>query len=226
MCILPFLVGISEGYFLSRKDIVMDDEILKLALNLAFSCSLRIGEMLGLTWDCIDISDESISSNDAYIIVNKELQRVNKDTMEKLGEKDVIKKFPAIFCRNTTVLVLKTPKTASSIRKVFLPKTVALMLKKRYSDIQELIDLFGEEYSKHFEHITIPEQTYAIFETERCKFPTEVFPELRKQIYAEWLPGSGYEIADAPEIVVTHWFWKPHKNERYRELWIPIKKVD
>lgn len=87
-------------------------------------------------------------------------------------------------------------------------------------------DLFGEEYSKHFEHITIPEQTYAIFETERCKFPTEVFPELRKQIYAEWLPGSGYEIADAPEIVVTHWFWKPHKNERYRELWIPIKKVD
>lgn len=44
------------------------------------------------------------------------------------------------------MLVLKTPKTASSIRKVFLPKTVALMLKKRYSDIQELIDLFGEEY--------------------------------------------------------------------------------
>ena len=102
--------------------------------------------MLGLTWDCIDISDKSISSNDAYIIVNKELQRVNKDTMEKLGEKDIIKKFPAIFCRNTTVLVLKTPKTASSIRKVFLPKTVALMLKKRYNDIQELIDLFGEEY--------------------------------------------------------------------------------
>lgn len=125
---------------------VCDDEILKLALNLAFSCSLRIGEMLGLTWDCIDISDKSISSNDAYIIVNKELQRVNKDTMEKLGEKDIIKKFPAIFCRNTTVLVLKTPKTASSIRKVFLPKTVALMLKKRYNDIQELIDLFGEEY--------------------------------------------------------------------------------
>lgn len=75
----------------------MDDEILKLALNLAFSCSLRIGEMLGLTWDCIDISDESISSNDAYIIVNKELQRVNKDTMEKLGEKDVIKKISCYF---------------------------------------------------------------------------------------------------------------------------------
>lgn len=123
-----------------------DDEILKLALNLAFACSLRIGEMLGLTWDCIEISEASIASGESYIIVNKELQRVNKEVMEKLGEKDVIKKFPAVFSRNTTVLVLKTPKTASSVRKIYLPKTVALMLKKRYDDIQELIDLFGEEY--------------------------------------------------------------------------------
>lgn len=30
-----------------------DDDILRLAINLAFSCSLRMGELLGLTWDCI-----------------------------------------------------------------------------------------------------------------------------------------------------------------------------
>lgn len=34
---------------------VCDDDILSLAINLAFSCSLRMGELLGLTWDCIDI---------------------------------------------------------------------------------------------------------------------------------------------------------------------------
>ena len=28
-----------------------DDDILRLAINLAFSCSLRMGELLGLTWD-------------------------------------------------------------------------------------------------------------------------------------------------------------------------------
>lgn len=33
---------------------VYEDDILSLVLNLAFSCSLRMGEMLGLTWDCID----------------------------------------------------------------------------------------------------------------------------------------------------------------------------
>ena len=34
---------------------VCKDERLKLAIGLAFSCSLRLGELLGLTWDCIDI---------------------------------------------------------------------------------------------------------------------------------------------------------------------------
>lgn len=51
-----------------------DDDILRLALNLAFACSLRMGEMLGLTWDCIDVSDASIKSGNAYLFVNKELQ--------------------------------------------------------------------------------------------------------------------------------------------------------
>ena len=45
---------------LSKAMEVCDDPILSLALNLAFSCSLRIGEMLGLTWDCIDIAPQSI----------------------------------------------------------------------------------------------------------------------------------------------------------------------
>ena len=56
---------------------VCEDERLKLAINLAFACSLRIGELLGLTWDCIDISPESIAAGKAFIYVNKELQRVN-----------------------------------------------------------------------------------------------------------------------------------------------------
>ena len=36
------------------------DNRLKLCLNLSFACSLRLGELLALTWDCVDISEESI----------------------------------------------------------------------------------------------------------------------------------------------------------------------
>lgn len=123
-----------------------DDDNLSLAINLSFACSLRMGELLGLTWKCVDISEESIKNNCAYLYVDKELQRVNNDALAKLGEKDIIFKFPPIFSRNHTTLVLKAPKTQSSVRKIFLPRTVAQMLVERRNSQLELQELFGEEY--------------------------------------------------------------------------------
>ena len=125
---------------------VCDDDMLRLALNLAFSCSLRMGEMLALTWDCIDIAPESIESGRASIYVNKELQRVNRDAMDKLDERGVILKFPPAFASTHTRLVLKEPKTKTSVRRIFLPKTVAEMLVERRKEINELKDLFGDEF--------------------------------------------------------------------------------
>lgn len=125
---------------------VCDDDILALAINLSFACSLRMGEMLGLTWDCIDISEESLKENNASIYVNKELQRVNKDIMEVLDNKDIIRIFPQTFTRTTTSLVLKSPKTKTSVRKIFLPTTVANMLVERKKQLDEMKDIFGDEY--------------------------------------------------------------------------------
>ena len=126
---------------------VCEDERLKLAINLAFACSLRIGELLGLTWDCVDISPESIKAGKAYVYVNKELQRVDKSVMKVLEKKDVLRVFPELRESNKTVLVLKKPKTETSTRKIFLPKTVAEMLIdwKREQDYTK--EALGSEYS-------------------------------------------------------------------------------
>ena len=126
---------------------VCEDERLKLAINLAFACSLRIGELLGLTWDCVDISPESIAAGKAYVYVNKELQRVDKSVMKALEKKDVLRVFPELRESNKTVLVLKKPKTATSTRKIFLPKTVAEMLVewKREQDFTK--EALGNEYA-------------------------------------------------------------------------------
>lgn len=123
-----------------------EDEQLKLCLNLAFACSLRMGELLGLTWDCVEISPEAIAEGKAYIQVNKELQRVSRDTLTKLDSKDVMLVFPPMSSRTTTVQVLKAPKTASSVRKIFLPRTVAEMLIKWKEGQQEVIEALGDEY--------------------------------------------------------------------------------
>ena len=84
--------------------------------------------------------------------------------------------------------------------------------------------VLGNDFSDYYENITIPKCTYAVFETEKCQFPTVVSPDLRRKIASEWLPNSGYQLVDAPELVVTHWYRDEKRKQRYRELWIPIEK--
>lgn len=87
----------------------------------------------------------------------------------------------------------------------------------------------GKEDAKRFEKICVPAGQYLICETERTKYPTMLFEDLRKRALSEWLPSSGYELADAPEISVYHWYFdreNPQLSEtRYIELWLPIIKV-
>lgn len=85
--------------------------------------------------------------------------------------------------------------------------------------------VLGPEYAGRFEDIPIPAQTYAIFETEKCPYPTERHNELRRRIAEEWLPSSGYELADAPEIVMSFWHRSEElRNQRQIKLWIPVKR--
>ena len=86
-------------------------------------------------------------------------------------------------------------------------------------------ELGNAQEAKRFENVTIPARAYVVCETERCEYPTTVFMELRKKIVEEWLPSSGYILADAPEISVTHWFREPDRGKRYIELWLPVEQA-
>ena len=54
--------------------------------------------------------------------------------------------------------------------------------------------------------------------------------QLRRQAVSQWLPSSGYELTDAPEISVHHWFHKKVNEAanlaRYIELWLPVRKKE
>lgn len=128
---------------------VCEDELLALAINLSFSCSLRMGELLGLTWDCVDISPESIAAGTPSVHIAKELQRASRSSMQSLDNKDIMYVFPAKSSQTTTVLVLKTPKTESSVRTVFLPKTAAEMLACWKNAQEERKAMLGSEYMDH-----------------------------------------------------------------------------
>ena len=132
------------------------DSKLYIAINLAFSCSLRVGEILGLTWDNVHISDDEISGDDAYIYVEKELTRTTKRAIEALAGKDILYVFQPIMSNTHTRIVLKRPKTTSSIRKVWLPKTVAYILKEWKVSQDELKSFLGDEYQDFNLVITLP----------------------------------------------------------------------
>ena len=66
---------------------VCEDERLKLAINLSFSCSLRLGELLGLTWDCVDISPEAIEEKLCICLHQQRITAYKKRIVECIGWK-------------------------------------------------------------------------------------------------------------------------------------------
>lgn len=75
-----------------------------------------------------------------------------------------------------------------------------------------------------FETLVIPKTLCAVFETEKKKRLVDDYIDIRKAIVTEWLPSSGYMLADAPEIVMMHWRPKgTWEKERFIEIYLPIE---
>ncbi len=137
------------------------DDVLKLAMLLAIGCSMRMGEILGLTWDCVDISPESVQRSTASVFINKEIKRCDKSSIADLarrGHSDIIFTFPEWKQGEAkTSLVLKNPKTESSVRRVFLPQTVIdalIAARKEQEEMKALVADAYQDFNLVFAHDT------------------------------------------------------------------------
>lgn len=72
--------------------------------------------------------------------------------------------------------------------------------------------------SSEFEEYTVPASTWAIFPGTGTN---QSIQELEQRIITEWLPTSGYEYANAPDIEV--YLNADPQNTQY-EVWIPVRK--
>ena len=75
------------------------------------------------------------------------------------------------------------------------------------------------------ETITIPGNTYVIFETEDVKHPIADYLGLLNQrirILTEWMPDMGFELAEGPELAVYQWM---PRETRKIQIWMPIRKI-
>ena len=69
-----------------------------------------------------------------------------------------------------------------------------------------------------FESYEIPASTWAIFSGEGTN---QSIQQLEQRIVTEWLPTSGYEYGNAPDIEV---YLSPDPNNAKYEVWIPVQK--
>ena len=165
------------------------DANLYVCMNLSFACSLRIGEILGLTWNNVHISEPEIKDDDAWLYIMQELARVKRSALAALNNKNIYHIFPAWTGKTTsTVLVLKKPKTDSSIRRVWISKTVAYVLQELRKNQLHQIEMAGCDYTDYNLVIAFPNghpceekrinQAFAKLKAE-AKLPDVVFHSLR-----------------------------------------------
>ncbi len=77
------------------------------------------------------------------------MERVSKEAVEELDSKEVILIFPSLRKNNKTVRVLKTPKTDTSERKVYILKFVAQCLINIKKEQDEVKEALGSEYTDY-----------------------------------------------------------------------------
>lgn len=120
------------------------DPQLRAAIAIQFSATTRSGELLGLTWDCVDTSDPD------HVVINirKSLARLNCENIEDTGGREIIFQFPTVLGRglNKTVRVLKVPKNPTSIRKVYLSQTARMLLRELKEAQTTDKTAYGDDY--------------------------------------------------------------------------------
>lgn len=71
----------------------------------------------------------------------------------------------------------------------------------------------------YFEEYEVPETTWAIFSGKGTNISMQ---ELERRIVTEWLPTSGYEYGNAPDVEV---YINPDPANAVYEVWIPVEKA-
>lgn len=69
-----------------------------------------------------------------------------------------------------------------------------------------------------FREYTVPAATWAVFPGSG---PGQSIQELEKRIVTEWLPSSGYEYDNGPDVEV---YWNADPENAKYEVWIPVVK--
>ncbi|WP_312279724.1 site-specific integrase [Oscillibacter sp.] len=123
------------------------DEYLLLSMLTMTSLTLRTGEMEALTWDCLHLTNKSNRPEwKPYAHIGKSVARIDK---QNFPNTPILFAFPDISPSCTSSLVLKLPKTKESVRDIYMPDSLRLMLLELQKRQKAYIEQVGGLYQDY-----------------------------------------------------------------------------
>lgn len=119
-----------------------DDPLLHLLVHITFIGSLREGEALGIRLEDINFDFKGVGA----FSINKIIQRIRKSSLTPVNEKSILFRFPEVYRGKQSLLVLKTPKTKSSERIIFMTPQLKEEIRQRILQIEKDKALLGDRY--------------------------------------------------------------------------------
>jgi len=113
--------------------------MLHLAVHIAFMCSMRAGETMGLDVRSINFKDRSLW-------ITQTIQRVSEEALGKIPKDEILRIFPKQTDFSKSHIILKTPKTDESERKLFINTYLLEEILQRINQIKKCKNFFGSDY--------------------------------------------------------------------------------
>ena len=120
----------------------IENDILRLAVHLTFIGSLRAGESMGIEIKSINFKDKSL-------LIKQTLQRVSDEALSEIPPLEIIRVFPKLTSTSKSQLILKTPKTEDSDRKIYLPEPLLDDIRRRIEKIESCKGFYGSDYNDY-----------------------------------------------------------------------------
>ena len=163
---------------------MIEDDILHLAVHMAFVCSLRIGEAMALSWDDVDFVKKEIH-------IRKTLQRVSKQALDELPTESLYFTFPPKQLDKKSVLIVKKPKTDSSKRTLYITDELCAEMLRRKEKVEQQKQYYGGNYTDY----------NLVFALEDG-YPIE--PKLCEKWFKKWQNGPGLAFPDIVFHSIRH----------------------
>ena len=179
----------------------MEDPILHLAVHLTLVGALREGEVAGLTPEDIDFD---AAGGVGTFSVNKSMQRIQKNALLQVDGNCIIKEFPDKLEGSKTSLILKSTKTESSCRTIFMTAALREELKQWLERLKREETLDPERYRNSGMLLRLPNglavepvlirKKFLKWQDAHPEFPRIVFHGLRHSSATYQLMISGGDI--------------------------------